>query len=374
MIQEYLQPVQNLQARFRSGTFRLCELGLPDLHFRKVLSSKHKNSASNSIIIIAEAFEQDVVAKITFDSNIKEDNSLSVEAYIYSHIVPVLQKRSTPNLMTFLGYGTCGNFGQTSKDMSTADVPHAKEFTSRSQDNCNKKRREIQLWPSESHSHEKKPVVKPLGEWLQSEWYGWNSTEREAFISDVLLQVAYTLLVFEDIGLMHNDLHTGNVFVEELEQPLNLSFGVTDEKSVSRDVSFFVRLFDFDHSAKVPTIHWDITVYNSLLATTMCRYVGECNNFRRNADWFTVLHFMYKITKYQNLETIVNQQLLSHGIVHKDPFTGKPLGNATGLLAHMGHACQCTNNTCDACDPMNLNDPKTDYFTSCIYSTTLCNE
>jgi len=44
------------------------------------------------------------------------------------------------------------------------------------------------------------------------------------FWSTVLFEVIWTLRCFKDVGLMHNDLHSGNVFVDELPQPIERYF------------------------------------------------------------------------------------------------------------------------------------------------------
>lgn len=357
MVEEYLRPTKKLESYFKRGNFNLCNLGLPDLQFKKVITNKDKGSASNSIIVMATAMSEDVVAKITFEENNKSfDNSLAVEAHFYEHVIPKL-KIFTPNLMTFLGNGSCKNFIDTLSYMRNRGQPFAKELSIETDIIHKGDRNKKYDFNTANLLVTKKAGGKELSKWLETEWHGWNQVEREHFISDVLLQIAYTLTVFEDVGIIHNDLHSGNVFVEQLDTPLNLSFGITDKKTVSRNVSFFVRIFDFDHSAKIATIHWDYIVHNNLLSSFLCKSVGECNEFRRNADWFTVLHFMYAIVKYKPIETIIRSDLLNLRTQQKDPITGRPIKNNFKLLAHMGHACQCENNSCDTCKPINLDDP-----------------
>ena len=71
----------------------------------------------------------------------------------------------------------------------------------------------------------------------------------------ILVQIAYTLECFYRLGLVHDDLHLNNIFIETLENPVNLHYILTDRitgKKISKIISiktvYFVRIFDFDRS------------------------------------------------------------------------------------------------------------------------------
>ncbi|XWV26630.1 hypothetical protein QJ857_gp0431 [Tupanvirus soda lake] len=82
----------------------------------------------------------------------------------------------------------------------------------------------------------------------------------------IIIQIAYTLECFYRIGLVHNDLHTGNVFVEYLPAPVNFKYILTDDsgeriiKIINIRTRYFVRIFDFDRSYTYPKNHKYLTI------------------------------------------------------------------------------------------------------------------
>ena len=79
---------------------------------QKILSSKEKDSASNSIILFGRIrtgkmdVNNEVVGKVYFTSNNpKVDNSLMVETKVYQDVVRhFLRLHVTPHLMLYVGY------------------------------------------------------------------------------------------------------------------------------------------------------------------------------------------------------------------------------------------------------------------------------
>ena len=69
----------------------------------------------------------------------------------------------------------------------------------------------------------------------------------------VIFQVICALYVCECVGLSHNDLHGGNLYVEEQKTSRNIEFNYAERKFVLRDTKFLVKLYD-----------WDVSVANSI--------------------------------------------------------------------------------------------------------------
>lgn len=163
--------------------------------------------------------------------------------------------------------------------------------------------------------------------------------ERTMFMRDVLFQVAYALVVFDDVRFKHGDLHTGNIFVEQMNEPLHLSFGLDRHTIVSRNINFFVRIYDFDRSSLDSK---NKKIVNSSLipresVPNLCHMFGDCNDFRELADWFTILHFIYIRTEgdAKLMERIFPRSLLRHK-----------------GLAYTGRACERRGRY--MCDPIDL--------------------
>ena len=334
-----------MQTAFKKNKVKLCDrLGGPTLILTKILS---KTSLSDVIICFGTLFDTEVVLKISYKSLDAEDNSLAIETGIYSKLVPRLMTY-TPNLVAFVGYAACGDF--------IASFPRKNKFT-----------REIVKQTSQipfvedvtRYDYSKATLLvtqkaggDTLKDWLCGAVFAaWSSQEQDLFLKDVLLQVAYTLVVFEDAGLMHNDLHHGNIFIEELQTPMEYSVQIGPEYTVRRPLHFFVRIFDFDRSAKSATKHFSGVYHNTLLSSYYCKNLGECNAFRVNVDWFTVMANIYNIIQLPVVTKIVNQTLLDRE-VHQ-------VGNNDSIrrFAHLGHPCECVG-LCHKCKKVDLADSK----------------
>lgn len=117
---------------------------------------------------------------------------------------------------------------------------------------------------------------------------------RLEYIPDILFQIAYTLVVFQAFGLAHNDLHTGNIFIEELKEPKVLTFQVGPDKFIKHETKVIVKIFDFDRSVKMSTPLQDESIFNPRLTKKDCPTKGDCNTYMINKDWFTFLSFLKK--------------------------------------------------------------------------------
>jgi hypothetical protein len=298
----------------------------------------------------------DVVLKLSFDTIDKDkDNSLDAEAFIYHKVTPELRKY-TPNIVTHLGVGVCKQlFLQKLKAMSERNDANKANYNI-IMNEINMLRERYSGKYNFDHANllvTRKADGKTLDQWLTQDWTQWDEVEKEHFTFDVLIQIAYTLLVFEDLGFTHNDLHAGNVFVEALERPMVYSVRMNKNTVISRTVSFFVRIYDFDRSSKVATKYSEFRVENTLLKNIFCAEVGQCNKFRRNADWFTILTNYYHLTKgYIGIKHLLSEKARGWKARSKN-------GDNRGRLVHPGTPCFCTDSKCtgkSACRQIELDD------------------
>jgi hypothetical protein len=63
----------------------------------------------------------------------------------------------------------------------------------------------------------------------------------------VLFQAIYSLAVMEMFGIVHNDLHLGNIFVHELDQPMILTFEI-NEKIIHIKTRYILKFYDWDRA------------------------------------------------------------------------------------------------------------------------------
>jgi hypothetical protein len=193
----------------------------------------------------------------------------------------------------------------------------------------------------------KKAKGLTLSDWIERKKLPTNPNALVTFFEDVLLQIAYTLIVFEESGFVHHDLHAGNIFVEELTTPLHLSFNIGGSTSIIRNVKYFVQIYDFDSSSKTSTMYSPSSIRNTYLDSISCRKLGQCNEFFPNLDWFTILHHLYVLNKNIPIpfERLVRKDMLNYKYGPYD-------------LVYMGRPCFCVNpkKKCDQCTPITLND------------------
>jgi hypothetical protein len=273
------------------------------------------------------------------------NNALEIESRIYEEAVPILPEH-TPNIMPFLTNVTCETFVSSLKSLKHSHAKSIRQEMRCLEDNYNTSRGKILIT--------KKAKGKKLQDWLQSNEVPLQGAKLESFIKDILFQIAYTLLVFEDMGFMHNDLHAGNVFVKKLERPLHLAFSVGTQ-TIVRDVHYFVQIYDFDRSSKVRTKHSNLVLRNTYLDSELCDTYGECNEFRRHADWFNVLQSLYRKRgdKYTNRRRVP----IVRSLVENKLLDGSHKGDP---LVLEGHARTCPKRRglaqCEVCTQINLDN------------------
>jgi len=137
----------------------------------------------------------------------------------------------------------------------------------------------------------------PSGKWRTVPW------ER---IGAPLFQVMYTLLCFQRVGLMHNDLHLGNIFVDTHPVAISRTYTYMSTTKKQRTVTvtspYTVRMFDFDRGAKTKTKHSSSVVRNTNLEGGMCEAFGACNTFNNFFDAHAVLFIVYGLWKHEALD------------------------------------------------------------------------
>lgn len=107
----------------------------------------------------------------------------------------------------------------------------------------------------------------------------------------ILFQTLYTLLCFQRVGLMHSDLHAGNVFVDAFPEPQEHTYSMLlggDIVACTLKSKYFARIFDFDRS-------FSASIKENVLLdkTILCEYYGQCNEFRYFADAHAILLVFY---------------------------------------------------------------------------------
>jgi len=82
----------------------------------------------------------------------------------------------------------------------------------------------------------------------------------QAYRDQILLQLLVACNSMYESGLNHNDLHTGNVIIDEYAQDRCMRYIIDEKLSFTLNSPYFVRVYDFDN------------------ATMDCRYLFDMNN------------------------------------------------------------------------------------------------
>lgn len=272
-----------------------------------------KNSASLTSIILAEhdgaypELPRNVLFKASFGLTTKKlpkagygsrtgyqyDDSLSIELLNYEFVANVMiRKRWTPNLASYVASFQC-----SPKDL--ASLPNEEKAqilynsmyamdgkclsvkcaVDQESDNLIFDRNIVNVLITERMTGEK------LEDWMQR-------PHPLAMWKSVLFQILYTLECFNRIGFRHNDLHLGNIFIENIPgAPMYTFYMINDDDADYLKVptkNCQVRIYDFDRSTLLcnvdsinPAYAADITIpYERKLELMSAGSVTGCENTR----------------------------------------------------------------------------------------------
>ncbi len=108
----------------------------------------------------------------------------------------------------------------------------------------------------------------------------------------VLQQLVYTVVCFTDIGLVHNDLHHNNVFVDKLAKPTTFVYFIDNNKFIILPgVEWFARIFDYDYGTMPSRYGINPHVAPS---GSLCENIGVCSYFNPKFDLYTLMGTLYR--------------------------------------------------------------------------------
>lgn len=272
---------------------------------QKILTSKEKRSASNSIILFGRVrtdkqnVNSQVVGKVYFSSVQPEiDNSLLVETTVYQDIVRhLLRLHVTPNLMLYVGHAkydlwrcadaaaesTLGQLEKQAVQSIQARFPNKYDF------------RSMHVLLTERASGD--TLYDTITKGTMS-WQDWQT---------ILFQLIYTIQCFIEIGFMHNDLHAGNIFVTPIRETTMLyfvRFGNQQTRCFHLKCRYLVRVYDYDFATFNKTGSPFLQRYLHLKAkntkvrpqSTLCVAKGICDKTNDYTDLFRVFTSLTRAT------------------------------------------------------------------------------
>ena len=104
----------------------------------------------------------------------------------------------------------------------------------------------------------------------------------------IIFQVLYSLVCFAHVGLQHNDMHLGNIWIEDLGRPVVLYYARRGDKYVELKTRWFVKIYDWDRGSSVhPAVPSNLE-----LSYAYCRRIGTCEAWNPKYDLFKFLSIL----------------------------------------------------------------------------------
>ena len=271
-----------LYDRWKKGDVDQCNIFASDVF--KNVNVKEANSASNSIIVFLDILYQgssqkiyvpSAVIKMTFFGG--ETNELEYETQVYAFLMLFKNPFVTQLIKNFSCNDalTLCESGLENHKKAMQDIITRIRALRRKNDAYNYQKVRILL------------TERGTGSTL----YDWGNTDNFEWVC-VMVQLLFCLAYFEDIGLMHHDLHLGNVLVEETDKPVTFDLKINKTKIIKFTCNHVVKIYDFDRATVRRTKYQNISSDNSLL-NLLCARLGTCNKFTVGWDLAQVCWWLF---------------------------------------------------------------------------------
>jgi hypothetical protein len=263
----------------------------------KIYSQDEKNSSSNSVIVSGLLdptqidkklnIKRNLIIKCSFEPKNPLDNSLDVEISIYKNIISKLvNNKNTPCLVSYLFNKNCNAITY-------------KPLFLEMKDNIN------------IYQHNTKKInflFLELSNGVKYQEYFTSQGIKDNFSSFIssLFQIFYTLHCFNNIGLRHNDLHFGNIFVEKLIKPMVIYFNIPEIGFVELYTDILIKIYDFDRSS----IIYPGIPRNYELDLEYCEEYHTCNTISPKFDTFKVVSQFVEILKHEKEISIFSNEII----------------------------------------------------------------
>lgn len=281
----------------------------------EVLSSLNKSSASNSVILFGalklplhtRAANNEVVGKIFFSPKHlkRSDNSLLVEMHVYKEIVSnLLNMHVTPHLMRYIGYAKC----DITQCVNTSQVLNS--VIKEANESIGSKHPHVYQFHKMHMLLTERSKGRKLTDYIYKtnmSWKQWHA---------ILFQLIFTIQCFVEIKFMHNDLHSGNIFIDSIPKTTFLYF-VRFKNNITRvfkvTTEYFLRIYDFDFATfnkKSPFIQKFLTIGKNTKLNSdryICLKMGICESVNWYTDLFRILTSISNANSPKELESWLNK-------------------------------------------------------------------
>ena len=266
-------------------------------------------------------------------------NQYQIEAEIYK----ILSQYDLPFIMQHYKTYICDNFTKITKQHTSPLISQINErgriLFQHQQANYNFHRAQILVIERGGAGSSLEAAIRAI------------QSNRLANLSDedwcsIFIQTVFCLCFLEDIGIMHHDLHLGNIWLDQTDKKVKYTLKIRkDAPPIVFITNYLVKIYDFDHATITATKYRPGSMENNHL-TGMCALVGECNQMKNGRDYYQFCWWLHK-TAGALLPKLVGQFIEQSVNTH---FLNNNAGNQPGSLSWSGHPCIIQSQG-KACEP-----------------------
>ena len=145
-----------------------------------------------------------------------------------------------------------------------------------------------------------------FNKWLFS--YG-SKPEYKTELWNILFQITVACYTMSLSKLVHNDLHSNNIFIKDLGVETYFLYNINDEKIIIK-TRYQPLIYDFDRG------YVERFGRNIYLDGSLCTKTSQCNIFIKNKDIIKILCYVYKNINTETKESLL--EIITKNEVYKD--------------------------------------------------------
>ena len=131
----------------------------------------------------------------------------------------------------------------------------------------------------------------------------------ETELWNIIFQITAACYTMSLSKMVHNDLHSGNIFIQDLGEITDFLYNINDEPLLIR-TKYKVLIFDFDRS--YARIFGD----NPILTSETCDQTSQCNVFIENKDIVKIFCYITKILETNDLLDLLTTNPIIQDIIN----------------------------------------------------------
>ena len=235
--------------------------------------------------------------------------SLLYEKRIYKEIInDLISKRYTPNLLLYVTSFTCNNF--ISSNIINKDIYMKNYLRQIQQKNLSDPDNRPKFDVNEANIMIlEMGKGKSLRSYMSNDLFRFNNlNDTLKNLKEVLIQCLYSLEVFNQVGLQHQDSHFENIFVEKLDATKPLYYFYEENKCLNVNLQWMIKFFDWDRGFSTKLKNKG--VLNLIGTESICLSYAQCNRTQKLLDLTKFLCYFYTEIKNNYLKNSYYEPIL----------------------------------------------------------------